>query len=121
MGSEGDCLLRVLFDIVSLCVRMNIRTMGQSTHDATLHSLRSNGFHGDGLVEAHVALPRRCAARPKTVTRITEPSSSGGRHPAGSATVAFTDGHKMRLHHFGCGMNDMFGLLTVCHTDAAEL
>ena len=30
-----------------------------------------------------------------------------------TATVPFTDGHKMRLHHFGCAMNDIFGLLTV--------
>ena len=33
-----------------------------------------------------------------------------------TATVPFTDGHKMRLHHFGCGMNDIFGPLTVFHT-----
>lgn len=30
-----------------------------------------------------------------------------------TATVPFTDGHKMRLHHFGCAMNDIFGPLTV--------
>ena len=33
-----------------------------------------------------------------------------------TATVPFTDGHKMRLHHFGCAMNEIFGPLTVFHT-----
>ena len=30
--------------------------------------------------------------------------------------MPFTDGHKVRLHHFGCGMDDIFGPLTVFHT-----
>ena len=33
-----------------------------------------------------------------------------------TATVPLTDGHKMRLHHFGCAMNQVFGPLTVFHT-----
>jgi hypothetical protein len=33
-----------------------------------------------------------------------------------TATVPLTDGHKMRLHHFGCAMNLVFGPLTVFHT-----
>ena len=33
-----------------------------------------------------------------------------------TATVPFTDGHKMRLHNFGCGMNDIVGPLTMFHT-----
>ena len=32
------------------------------------------------------------------------------------ATVPLTDGNKMRLHHFGCAMNQIFGPLTVFHT-----
>ncbi|MCH1597093.1 MAG: hypothetical protein L7S71_02540, partial [Pseudomonadales bacterium] len=39
------------------------------------------------------------------------------RHLAFStATVPLTDGNKMRLHHFGCAMNHVFGALTVFHT-----
>ena len=33
-----------------------------------------------------------------------------------TATVPLTDGNKMRLHHFGCAMNQIFGPLTVFHT-----
>ena len=33
-----------------------------------------------------------------------------------TATVPLTDGNKMRLHHFGCGMNHVFSPLTVFHT-----
>ena len=33
-----------------------------------------------------------------------------------TATVPLTDGNKMRLHHHGCGMNQIFGPLTVFHT-----
>ena len=33
-----------------------------------------------------------------------------------TATVPFTDGSKMRLHHLGCAMNTVFGPLTVFHT-----
>ena len=33
-----------------------------------------------------------------------------------TATVPLTDGHKMQLHHFGCAMNQVFGPLTVFHT-----
>ena len=33
-----------------------------------------------------------------------------------TATVPLTDGNKMRLHHFGCAMNRVFGALTVFHT-----
>ncbi len=33
-----------------------------------------------------------------------------------TATVPLTDGNKMRLHHFGCAMNQVFGPLTVFHT-----
>ena len=33
-----------------------------------------------------------------------------------TATVPLTDGNKMRLHHFGCGMNRIYGSLTVFHT-----
>ena len=33
-----------------------------------------------------------------------------------TATVPLTDGNKMRLHHFGCAMNRVFGPLTVFHT-----
>ena len=38
-------------------------------------------------------------------------------HPIFStATVPLTDGNTMRLHHFGCAMNQVFGPLTVFHT-----
>ena len=33
-----------------------------------------------------------------------------------TATVPLTDGNKMRLHHHGCSMNQIFGPLTVFHT-----
>ena len=33
-----------------------------------------------------------------------------------TATVPLTDGNKLRLHHFGCAMNQIFGPLTVVHT-----
>ena len=33
-----------------------------------------------------------------------------------TATVPLTDGNKMRLHHFGCALNRIFGSLTVFHT-----
>ncbi len=33
-----------------------------------------------------------------------------------TATVPLTDGNKMRLHHFGCAMNQIFAPLTVFHT-----
>ena len=33
-----------------------------------------------------------------------------------TATVPLTDGNNMRLHHFGCAMNRIFGSLTVFHT-----
>jgi len=33
-----------------------------------------------------------------------------------TATVPLTDGNKMRLHHFGCAMNRVFGPLTAFHT-----
>ena len=33
-----------------------------------------------------------------------------------TATVPLTDGNKMRLHHLGCAMNQVFGPLSVFHT-----
>jgi hypothetical protein len=33
-----------------------------------------------------------------------------------TATVPLTDGNKMRLHHLGCAMNQVFGPLTIFHT-----
>ena len=33
-----------------------------------------------------------------------------------TATVPLTDGNKMRLHHYGCALNQVFGPLTVFHT-----
>ena len=33
-----------------------------------------------------------------------------------TAKVPLTDGNKMKLHHFGCAMNQIFGPLTVFHT-----
>ena len=33
-----------------------------------------------------------------------------------TATVPLTDGNKMRLHHYGCALNQVVGPLTVFHT-----
>ena len=63
----------------------------------------------------HPSLPR--SDHDPIRTAATEKVRTALRHLRFStATVPFTDGHKMRLHHFGCGMNDIFGPLTVFHT-----